>query len=204
MTSLRRTLRALEENAAAPFLIAGGLATVFAVNTGLKTFVGTSYPVVQDVVGPLGFLLGVVGLFGLYPTLADRTPTLARIAAVVAVVPAVGYFAILVMGVGTTVGVLSYPTGPLAVIPVVVIVTMVVAFGLFGITSLRAGVRSRVVGVLLLVEAAMFLLLILNVVPFVLIDVGHVLSFLGVGVTLRTEGGPSERTDPTADADATP
>jgi hypothetical protein len=197
-------LRALEANAPALFLVAGGLATVFAANTTLRTFAGTSYPVVQDVVGPLGFLLGAVGLFGLYPALAARTPTPARIAAAVAVVPTVGWFAILVMGIGNTLGVLSYPTGPLAAIPVVVILTMILAFGLFGITSLLAGVRSRVLGTLLLMESTMFLLLILNAVPFVLIDVGHVLSLLGVGVTLRTEGVPTERTDPTTDADAAP
>lgn len=204
MTDRHGALGWLEKRAPTLFLVAGGLAVVFGLNTALRTFVGTSYPVVQDVVGPIGFFVGVVGLFGLYPALADRTPTLARIAAAVAVVPAVGYFAIVVMGIGSTAGVLSYPTGPLAAIPIVVIVTMVLAFGLFGVTSLRAGTRSRVVGALLLVESAMFLLLILNVVPFVLTDIGHVIAYLGVGVTLRTEGVPTGSTEPTADADAAP
>jgi hypothetical protein len=204
MTDRRGALGWLEKRAPTLFLVAGGLAVVFAANTALRTFVGTSYPVVQDVVGPIGFFVGVVGLFGLYPALADRTPTLARIAAAVAVVPAVGYFAIVVMGIGSTAGVLSYPTGPLAAIPIVVIVTMVLAFGLFGVTSLRAGVRSRVVGALLLVESAMFLLLILNVVPFVLTDIGHVIAYLGVGVTLWTEGVPTGSAEPMTDADAAP
>jgi hypothetical protein len=204
MTDRRGALGWLEQRASALFLVAGGLAVVFGANTALRTFVGTSYPIVQDVIGPIGFLVGVIGLFGLYPALADRTPTLARVAAAVAVVPAVGYLAIVVMGIGSTAGVLSYPTGPLAAIPIVVIVTMVLAFGLFGVTSLRAGVRSRVVGALLLVESVMFLLLILNVVPFVLIDVGHVLAYLGVGVTLWTEGVPAGSAEPVADADAAP
>jgi hypothetical protein len=204
MTDRRGTLGSLEGKAPALFLIAGGLAVVFAVNTTLRTFVGTSYPIVQDVIGPIGFLVGAIGLFGLYPALADRTPTLARIAAAVAVVPVVGYSAVVVMGIGSTAGVITYPTGPLAAIPLVVIVTMVLAFGLFGVTSLRAGVRSRVVGALLLVESIMFLLLILNVVPFVLIDLGHVLSYLGIGVALRTEGLPAGSAEPAADADAAP
>jgi hypothetical protein len=50
----------------------------------------------------------------------------------------------------------------------------------------------------------MFLLLISNAAPFVLIDVGHVVAFLGVGATLRAQGVPTESAEPAADADATP
>jgi hypothetical protein len=204
MTDRRGLPGWLEGNASTLFLVAGGLAVVFGANTALRTFVGTSYPIVQGLVGPTGFLLGVVGLFGLYPALADRTPRLARIAAAVAAIPAVGWPLILAVGIADNVLGLLNLSEIQGILSLVVIVTMVLAFGLFGVTSLRAGVRSRVVGALLLVESAMFLLLILNVVPFVLTDVGHVLALLGVGVTLRTEGVPTGSAEPTADADAAP
>jgi hypothetical protein len=204
MTDRRGLPGWLEGNASTLFLVAGGLAVVFGANTALRTFVGTSYPIVQGLVGPTGFLLGVVGLFGLYPALADRTPRLARIAAAVAAIPAVGWPLILAVGIADNVLGLLNLSEIQGILSLVVIVTMVLAFGLFGVTSLRAGVRSRVVGALLLVESAMFLLLILNVVPFVLTDVGHVVAYLGIGVTLRTEGVPTGSAEPTADADAAP
>ena len=201
MVTRNGLLDALEGKAATLFLVAGGLAVVFAVNTALKTFAGTSYPVVQGLVGPTGFFVGVLGLFSLYPALADRTGTLARIAAAVAIVPAVGWVAIIGTVIGEAAGVISQPSGPLAVIPIVVIITMSLAFGLFAVTTLRAGVYSWIIGALLLVEAAMFLVLILDLAPLlVLIDVGHVLAYLGIGATLWSDGIPTERVDRATDA----
>ena len=49
-------LETLERRSATVFLVAGGLLTVFAVNTGLRTFVGQSSPLVQNLVAPVGFL----------------------------------------------------------------------------------------------------------------------------------------------------
>jgi len=195
------TAEALEGKASALFLVAGGIMVVFAANTYLKTFAGTSYPVVQGVVAPSGFLLGVVGLFGLYPALADRTPGLTRVAAAAALVTTAGWSVIVAMGVGKAAGVLSEPGGPLAIVPLVVIVSMILTFGLFGVTSLHTGVYPWIVGALLLVESAMFLVLLLRVAPYLLlIDIGHVLAYLGVGVTLRTTGVPSDSAEPAPDS----
>jgi hypothetical protein len=190
----------LERWGATVFLVAGGLATVFLINTLLTTFTGTSYPVVGGLVGPIGFLISVVGLFGLYPALADRTPRLARVAAVVAVIPLLGWTTIIVGGLGEAVGVWGQPPEWAAILPLITIVTMLLAFGLFGVTNLRAGVHSRIVGGLLLVESAMYLLLLSGAVPAFVIDIGHVVALLGVGIALRTEGVPTESTDPAADA----
>ena len=66
MSDRNATLDALEGKAPAIFLVAGLVMIVFAANTYLKTFTGTSYPIVQGVVAPIGFFVGVVGLFGLY------------------------------------------------------------------------------------------------------------------------------------------
>lgn len=177
------------------FLVAGGLIVIFAVNTYLKTFTGTSYPVIQGVVAPTGFLVGVVGLFGLYAGLADRSHTAARVAGVVTAVATVGWIVVIVAS--TVLG--GEPGGPLTVVPVVTLVSMIIAFGLFGIISIRTGDYSRVVGVLLIVEAIMFLLVIAGV-PGYLIDTGHVLAYFGIGITLRARVVPSEGADPTPDS----
>lgn len=200
MTDRDGLLGVVEERAPTLFLIAGGLLVILGANQALKTFVGTSYPVVQNFVGPAGFLVGVIGLFGLYPALADRTPKLARAAAAVATILLAGWVAIIGMSLARAAGIISESGGPLAVVPFVVIASMILTFALFGVTSLRTGAHPRPIGALLLVEAAMFLLLVLNAAPFVLIDVGHVLAFVGVGVTLRTGGVPTESGEPATDA----
>lgn len=195
MTDHNRVLETLEGRAPALFLVAGGLMVVFAVNTYLKTFAGTSYPVVQNIVAPVGFLVGVVGLLGLYAGIDDRPPTLARVAAAVSAFTVVCW--LLVIGGGIVLG--GELTGALSVVPIVTIVAMVLAFALFGAASLRYGVHSRVVGVLLLVESLMFLLVIVGV-PGFLIDLGHVLAFLGMAVTLRTEVVPTDSAEAAPDS----
>lgn len=201
MTDRSATLEGLEEKAPALFVVAGLVMIVFAANTYLKTFVGTSYPIIQGVIAPSGFLIGVIGLFGLYSGLADRTPKLATGAAGIALITVVGWVAIIVNGIGIAAGVLSQPSGPLAIIPLVVIVTMILGFGLFGATVLYTGIHSWIVGALLLLEAAMFLLLILDLLPYLLLaDIGHVVAYFGIGFTLWSKDSLSDSTEQTLDS----
>lgn len=201
MTDRSATLDALEGKAPALFLVAGMVMIVFAANTYLKTFAGTSYPVIQGVIAPSGFLVGVVGLFGLYPGLADRAPRLGRGAAGIALITTVGWVTIVANGIGRTIGVLSQPTGPLAIVPLVVIVTMILGFGLFGATILYTGAYSWIVGALLVLESALFLVLILDLAPYLLlVDFGHISAYLGIGVTLWSTAVPSDSADPAPDS----
>lgn len=195
MTDHEAILDAFDGRSHILFLCAGGLMIVFAVNTYLKTFTGTSYPVIQGVVAPAGFLIGVVGLFGLYAGLADRSHAIARVGGVVTAVAAVGWIAVIVASLALG----GEPGGPLAAVPIVTIASMIIAFALFGVISIRFGDYSRVVGVLLLVESVMFLLVIAGV-PGYLIDTGHVLAYLGIGMTLRTRVIPSDGAEPTPDS----
>lgn len=183
------------------FFLASIPVTVFMVNTGLQTFTGTYYPEIQSFVGPAGFLLGVVALVSLAPTMASGARKLATAGAAVAVVPLVGWVGILLHSVGQATGMIpeSASVGPLA-IPV--IITMLLSFGLLGAASLRAGVHSPVIGILLLGEAAMYGLLITRIgTPFI-IDVGHTVAYLGVAVTLWTEDGVHGPTEAAADSTA--
>lgn len=190
------------------FLVAGGLLAVFAANTGARVFAGMGYPPVHSILGPAGFFVGLVGLFGLYPTLADGSPWLARVVAVVAAIPLVGWFVITVFGIGSSAGVLPDVSVVLpGALVIVVFLTTMLAYVLFGVTSLRAGVYSRTVGLVLLVPAIPFLTLIVAVqalgpvewAEFV-IDSGHALAHLAVGFALRTQGIPTECEEPAADA----
>jgi hypothetical protein len=208
MTDRDSVLAPLDGNSALLFLVAGGLLVVFAANTGARTFTAMGSPAVQSIVGPAGFFVGLVGLIGLYSGLAGRTLWAARVAAVVAAIPLVGWFVITVWGLGSSAGILP---GLSVVFPgavvIVVFLTTILAYVGFGMASLRARVHSRTIGLVLLMPAVPFLMLIVAVqvlgpvewAEFV-IDSGHALAHLAVGIALRSAGVPTDRTEPAADA----
>lgn len=201
-------LEALKGKSAILFFIAGGLLVVFAANTGARVFTNMSYSAVHSTFGPAGFFFGIVGLFGVYPTLAGQTPWGARVAAVVAAIPAIGWLVITVFGIGSTAGFLpglSVVFSP--VFPILVFLTTILAYISFGIGSLRGGVHSRAVGIALLVPAVPFVTLIVGVAILgpvewteFAIDGGHALAHLAVGVTLRTRGLSANRAEPAVEA----
>ncbi|QLG51069.1 hypothetical protein [Natrinema halophilum] len=198
MTEPEGAFKSLDGKSSTLFLLGGGLLVVFAANTALRTFVGTSFPPVQGLIGPAGFFFGGVGLLGLYPALANRTSQLARAAVVVAVIPVVGWPVIILRGIATQVIGITLPE-VLAALPMVVIASMLLAFASFGIASLQAGIHSRITGVLLLIPATGFLLLITNAAPHFVIDIGHAVGYLGVGFTLQSTGIPTDSTETAVD-----
>jgi hypothetical protein len=189
------------------FLVAGVLVAGHATLLGVQAFTEMVTP--PDLFAPLGHLVALVGLFGLYPMLADRTPTLARAAAAVAAVPAVGWLVVFVGQVGELAGVLSPPTGVLpGVVFPVVIVSTILTYVLFGVTSLRAGIRSRTVARRLLIPAGLFGGLIASIVVAgasalvgFLFTGGLVVAYLAISQSLRLEAAPTDGETP-ADAAA--
>lgn len=194
MTERGGPLAALGRRTATVFLVAGGLMVVFAANTYLKTFMGTSYPVVQGIIAPIGFLVGVIGLLGLYVRVADSAPAMLRVAAALAAFAAVSWVVI----IASSAILQGEPGGPLAIVPLLTIVSMTLAFTLFGAATLYTGVYSPVVGVLLLLEGVMFLLVIAGIPGFI-IDLGHVLAYLGLGTTLWARKPSAEAATTTAE-----
>jgi hypothetical protein len=188
------------------FLTAGVLVVGHAMLLGVQAFTEMTTP--PDLFAPLGHLVALMGLFGLYPALVDRSPTLTRAAAAVAAVPAVGWLVVSAAQVSELAGVLSPPTGVLpGVVFPVVIVSTVLTYVLFGVTSFRTGVRSRTVARRLLIPAGLFGGLIVSIavvgasalVGF-LFTGGLVVAYLAIGQSLRIETAPSDSETP---ADAT-
>lgn len=208
MTDRPGVLAPLGDKSPALFLTAGGLLAVFAANTAARTFADGGVPAIHDSVGPAGFFVGLVGLLGLYPVLADDAAVLGRLAGIVAAIPLVGWFLLAVFGLGDAVGVLPDASVvlPGAVLIVVFPLTML-AYVLFSIASLRSPANSWTVGLVLLAPVLPFLTLILVVQtgPAVewgefVIDSGHALAHLAVGIALRTTVSSEPRTEPTPDA----
>lgn len=199
-------LKTLERWSSTLYLVAGGILVGNALLLGYEAFVGSAAP--EDVFGPPGFFIGFLGLFGLYAALADRTPKLARVAVVVAAVAAAGWAAITPFSVGGELGILSAQQLPMAVV-VAAWVGTILAYGLFGAASLRTGVHSRTVGLLLFAPAVLIVTLIVGagalgvsaVAPF-LVGSGQALAHLAIGYALRTENTSTataeSRADPTA------
>lgn len=200
MTDGEGVLEALGGRRTALFAVAAVLLAAFAANTALRTFAGTSYQLVQGLVGPAGFLVGVVGLFGLTPALGDEASRLARGVAAVAVLPLVGWSLVVLGTLAEAAGLIGGLTGPLVVIPIGTIATTTLAYGLFGAAVLYARAPSRLVGLFLLIPAAMFLLLITRTAPPFVIDTGHLVGHLGAALALRAQGIPTDRGEPAADA----
>ncbi len=147
----------LERWSPTAFLAAGGLLTVYATLNGLAAFTDTAYVMVENIVAPTGFVFGFLGLLGLYPTLSDRCPRLARVAALFVTLGAVGFSVIAVSNIGELVGIGA--GGSAAWFPVamgMVAVGMGLGYLSFGVTSLRAGVHPRLVGLLLVVPSLVF------------------------------------------------
>lgn len=94
-----------------------------------------------------GVVAAIVGLLGLYPSLGRRTPRLARISAGLAVLAGIAISVLLVGFV--TVTLLNQPDPPGALL-ILSILVAVLGFILFGIASVRTGVPSRTVGLLVL------------------------------------------------------
>lgn len=203
MTGSDGLLETLERRRGTVFLVAGGLLVVFAVNTGARTFLGQSYPLVQSFVAPAGFLVGVVGLLGLYPALADRTPMLARAAGLLAGITAVYWLLIIAGSVADVAGILADSEDALPVAFFVgVYVAMFLTYSVVGAVSLYGGVRSPVVGLLVLGPAAMFLLLMTRAAPNFIIDAGHALFHLGIGAALVTGDATSDQAERAPDSPA--
>lgn len=210
MTDSSGLLEPIEGQSGTLFLIAGGLLLVFAANTGARVFAGMGLSTVHSFFGPAGFFVGLLGLVGLYPGLAGRGSVLARVTVLVAVVPLVGWFVIAAFGLGSTLGLLPAVSVVLPGVTVIVVfLTTMLSYLLVGATTLNDGAYSRTVGLVLLVPAVPFLTLMLAVqaLPPVewaefVIDSGHALAHLAVGIILRSGRTPANRPasapDPTA------
>lgn len=189
------------------FLVAGVLFVGHMAVRGIEAF--TTMPTPVDVFGPAGYVAAILGLFGVYPTLADRTPSLSRIAAFLATVTAPAWALISGWNVGEAAGILPPQTD---VVPAqfffVVIVSTLLMYLLFGFASLRAGgVHTRAFGLLLMMPGGLFILLIVGSVTLpvnaavggVIIGGGQAIVHGSIGGMLLTGRTRTDHVDPSTD-----
>lgn len=203
----------LERRSPTLFLSAGVLLLGYATLNGLVAFTDMAYVTVEDVVGPAGFVLGFLGLFGLYPGLVDRSPKLAKIGAICVGLGAAGFSVITVQGIAVLAGLES--TSVPGILLLLVAVGMIPGYLSFGVVTLRGSAGGRTLGLFLFVPAVVFAAMLSQ--PFVYAAFGvfsettmawsnfgisssQALAHLAIGYKLRGRMSQTVREVPSADA----
>lgn len=189
----------LERSSPTLFLAAGALLLVYGSLNGMEAFVDAGYPFVSDVIiGPAGFFLGFVALWGLYPTVADRSPKLAKVATVFAGIGAIGWLLAGVRRLVEHTG--GSSAGWLEAVGLLIPVGFALGFLTFSVGSFRSDVLSRTVTIALLLPLFGVLLNFAVRAAGIPIPVGRVMinlwfavAHLMIGATLRTRLTPARR-----------
>lgn len=193
------------------FLVGGLLMAVDAVVVAAMIVTGVERLLLvgQTFVG-VAWTAALLGLLGLYPALADRSRWLSRVGALFA---AIGVVVFAVMAVTVAAYLAGIPAGEYGDVGMYfipgVLVGSVLGFVTFSVASLRTGVHSRTLGLLLLVPA---ILVLANILRFVAgfesttitlaIVVGDSLTMLAIGQVLRTGIADPDRTEQSIDSPA--
>lgn len=191
--------KSLERWSSTLFLIAGTMFILSAVITLIDIAVGAEQFRLQwgQVTVGAGWMAGLVGLLGLYPSLAITDRRLVRIGALLTAIGLIGY---VIMTVGILAIIAGVPEADLTPLEPVFLPLMllgsVLTFPLFGVAILRSDVYPRTVGFLLLAQTIVFVINALTPTPatFVFfVVIGLVLINTGVGYLLRTDSIATER-----------
>jgi len=144
------------------FLVGGTLLLGHAAVQGIEAFTKLSPP--PDVFATTGHFIALVGLFSLYPKLADRRPRLARVRGAVAVVSLVGWGILAGTRLLTVSGAVSWPTEALpAGLGLLVIGSTILTYTLFGLATIHIDTEAGSVGTLVLAPAVLLTALIVAV-----------------------------------------
>lgn len=206
MTDREGNMATLEKWSPTLFLVAGAIVVVYSSLYGAEAFLGT-YPAAREFIGSVGYIIGFVGLLGLYPALTDRSPKLARAGAAFAVLGIVGFLVSIVESAGILSG---EPPAWLATSELLFILAgMVLAFIAFSVANLRSDAYSRTVSLLLIAPIVVMALNLAVVMAGLaspearfLVSGLWGLSYLAIGVTLRTEAGSTDGAESLADTAA--
>lgn len=208
MTDRNRILESIERRTGTLFLVAGAMFFIFAAMWGVEAFMNRSAP--KNVFGPAGFAFAFLGMLGMYPALADRSRRLAGLGAIVAIVGVVGAAANSLSYIGWWVLPTVVPDPNTVALVGGMVVGMVLGQFLgyisFGVASMRAGVHSRAVGLLLVAVPTVLAVMIATVAtgyagPGSATVLGSVqaLLHLAIGYTLRKDGVPTDRATPSVE-----
>lgn len=196
----------LEAQSGTLFLVAGALLVVY---SGLHGIDAATDMMMEPNPFEFGYVLGFLGLLGLYPAAADESPWLARVGAVAALLGIIGLSAFTVLHLGELAGLLEPDGTPwMTVFIPFPLVGFVVGYLSIGGAVIRGRERSRTLGLLLLVPGIIVVVMVVQILmgwtsqlqAFV-ISAGEAMAHLAIGATLRKKTPPDGREKPTKKAD---
>jgi len=201
--------QSLERWSPRAFLVAGALLTVFAALVALEVFGGVNAP--QALVAIPALVAGIVGLFGLYPPLADEDSRFALGGVVALSIAVVGLVALLLWVASLTAMYGIDSVKPPAPVILSTILLTILGYALIGIASVRQAVPSRTVGLLVLVPPGTLVLMeSTNILyggnppewtAFVFSGMQAV-AHLSIGYLLWTNGMPADSAESVAETTA--
>lgn len=198
-------LHSLERWSPTLFLAGGGLLVVFAALNGMGALTDQT---VEYNGFEFGYVLGFLGLLGLYPSLTQRSPWIARAGAVAAASGIVGLSVITVHDLTQLAGVRSGNPPGWSLILVLALVGFLVGYFCFGIASLRTDQYPRTVGLVLLVPGIIVVLMLLHMaagyasdLTAFVISTGQAMAHLAIGASLRTRSARVAQDEPPSDSD---
>jgi hypothetical protein len=187
------------------FLVAGGMFIVFAALHGVEAFMGRSAP--KDIFGPAGFAFAFLGMLGMSSSLSETQSRLSRFGALIVVIGLAASAITSVWYVGLWVN----PALPdyVSALALGMVLGQFLGYTSFGIASWRADVYPRTVGLLLVAVPSVLAVMIATVATgyatsgsaAVLGSVQAILH-LAIGASLRTDGEPADRGEPSLEATA--
>lgn len=197
------TWSALEQWSPTLFLIGGAGVVTHAALMGIEAF--TTLPTPPDVFVTTGHLIALIGLLGLYPRLVNRTPRLTRLAGIVGIGATAGWSVMTLGKFGVLVGVWeSLNSAFPGVFFIILLGSSILTYCLFGLASLRSGLGSRTVGLLVLAPGVFMTVLLvdsaltgLSALDGFLIGGGIAISMLTLGFKLRTLPERNDTSPPT-------
>lgn len=199
-------LASIERWSSTLFLIGGGLLVGHAVLLSVQAFTRLSTP--QDVFGPIGHLIALAGVLGLYPTLVRRMSRVARVAGTVAVVALMSWTVMTVMRFLALAGIFSSVSDVLpSVFFIFLFASTILTYILFGVATVRADDSPRNVGLLLLTPAVLLVVALVKSalsgvtdLDGIVIGGGLALSMLALSYTLQMRDRPTDHEVPVDEA----
>lgn len=197
------TLRSLERWSPRLFILAGGLLTVYAVINGMNAFMAMSL----ELPGlGFAFFLGFLGLLGLYPSVVEHSPWLARIGAIAAALGVVTFFVLAANSIAELLGIVSGnpPAWPLFV--GLATTGFVLGYLSFGVAVLQSEVYSALVGIVLMVPAIIIIAMFLHMAAgyaspetVFVVSAGQAMGHSAIGGSLQTQSDSSSDEESASD-----
>lgn len=141
-----------------------------------------------------GYVAGFLGLLGLYPTVAERSPRLAGVGAITAFLGLVAFSVFTVTNLAELLGLASGDPPGWTAFTVMAASGFIVGYLAVGIVVLRSGVYSRTVGLLLVLPGVIIILMFATIALEIaspasvfVVSAGQAMTHLAIGSTLRAE-----------------